>query len=114
MTQRLQARLGDDARVEVDVESSDPLRRVQALRVAGGRLDDWLVEAVADARQQGRSWDDIGQALGVSRQAAWELFRDRARQALDAARRESPLTEDEALALAVEETRAVRRRRRHG
>ena len=112
MAERLQARLGENARGAVDVESSDPLRRVQALRLAESHLDVWLVEAVADARREGRSWEESGQALGVSRQAAWELFRARARHLLGATRRESGLTEEEALALAVEETRAVRRHRR--
>jgi len=36
---------------------------------AGG-LGDW----VQLARDRGLSWTEIGQALGVSRQAAWERF----------------------------------------
>lgn len=32
-------------------------------------------DAVRLARLQGRSWADIGQALGVSRQSAWERWR---------------------------------------
>ena len=31
-------------------------------------------DAVVAAREQGASWTDIGAALGISRQAAWERF----------------------------------------
>lgn len=30
--------------------------------------------AVNEARQQEASWDEIGESLGISRQAAWERF----------------------------------------
>jgi biotin operon repressor len=33
-----------------------------------------LVNAVHLARRSGYSWQDIGEALGVSRQAAWQRF----------------------------------------
>jgi hypothetical protein len=29
---------------------------------------------VSDAREAGRTWTEIGEALGISRQAAWERF----------------------------------------
>jgi hypothetical protein len=37
-------------------------------------LDELRCACVAEARRQGKSWADIGAALGVSRQAAWERF----------------------------------------
>lgn len=37
-----------------------------------------LRQAVAAARERGRSWNQIGVALGVSRQAARQRFTDRA------------------------------------
>lgn len=37
-----------------------------------------LRQAVAAARERGRSWNQIGVALGVSRQAARQRFSDRA------------------------------------
>lgn len=37
-----------------------------------------LDQAVAAARAKGQSWTDIGTALGISKQAAHERFRDRA------------------------------------
>lgn len=59
--------------VEDDWES-DPLRVVAGIREGMHTLDGWQRRAVATARQQGRSWEDIGKACGVSRQAAWERF----------------------------------------
>lgn len=37
-------------------------------------LQDLLVLQVAQAREQGASWVDVGQALGVTRQAARKRF----------------------------------------
>ena len=59
--------------VEDDWES-DPLRVVDGIRNGMAALDQWQRKAVGTARQQGRTWDEIGKACGVSRQAAWERF----------------------------------------
>ena len=53
---------------------SDPLRLVAGIRQGIRNLDEWQRKAVAEARAQGRTWDEIGTACGVSRQAAWERF----------------------------------------
>jgi len=37
-------------------------------------LDKLQRQLVHEAREGGRSWTEIGEALGVSRQAAWERF----------------------------------------
>ena len=52
------------------LRSSDPsvrLRAVVALRRLADQVED---DAVATARAAGWSWDQIGDALGISRQAA--------------------------------------------
>ena len=59
--------------VEDDWES-DPLRVVAGIREGMNTLNEWQRKAVETARQQGRSWEEIGTACGVSRQAAWERF----------------------------------------
>lgn len=59
--------------IEDDWES-DPLRVVAGLREGMNTLDEWQRKAIAKAREQGRSWEEIGKACGVSRQAAWERF----------------------------------------
>jgi len=50
---------------------------VELLRVVGS-YQRWLAalesRAVAYARQSGASWDDIGTALGITRQSAWGRF----------------------------------------
>lgn len=37
---------------------------------------DKVPQAVAAARRAGASWAQIGKALGVTRQAAWEKYRE--------------------------------------
>ena len=52
------------------------------------------------------------EALGVSRQSAWEYFTRRVSTELAANVENSDLSEDEAMDIAVEEVRTVRRSRR--
>ncbi len=69
----------DEVRVETTLTidgdwRSDPLKLVAGIREGSRNLDRWQRKAVKAARKQGLSWDVIGSALGVSRQAAWERF----------------------------------------
>jgi uncharacterized membrane protein len=98
--------------VVVALEPDDPIERLRALRVADQEVANWLSDAVGQARQAGRSWAEIGDALGVSRQAAWELYNSGLRSAIAKARAEAGLSEEEAQAVADEELRVVRSRRR--
>jgi hypothetical protein len=41
------------------------------------RAEDEVARLVSTARQLGYSWERIGQALGVTRPAAWERYHDR-------------------------------------
>lgn len=69
-------------------------------------------EQVVAARAAGASWQQIGDALGVTRQSAWESFTTETRAALSAnVDTNGTLAEDDAIDLAVEEVRAVRRRK---
>lgn len=56
------------------VDSGDPLRALHALSVRQLAIDEWLCDAVAQARLQGLTWSAIGAALGMSRQGAWDRF----------------------------------------
>jgi hypothetical protein len=50
---------------------------LEGLRESAGlarAVDKLQRELVRDARGAGRTWTEIGEALGVSRQAAWERF----------------------------------------
>lgn len=69
----------DQVRVEVTLTidgdwRSDPLKVIAGIQQGSGSLDHWQRKAVKAARKQGRTWDEIGSACGVSRQAAWERF----------------------------------------
>ena len=51
----------------------------QQLQEAAQRCTDAraaLAAQVWEARERGRSWQQIGDALGITRQAAWERFKD--------------------------------------
>jgi hypothetical protein len=94
---------------------ADPLDALRALARTEAELDELRRQQVAAARAAGATWEQVGEALGMSRQSAWEYFAARTRAELAAhADANSELSEDDALDLAVEEVRAVRRRRRAG
>ena len=41
---------------------------------AGGQVEDHLAAWVHVARERGISWAKVGDALGITRQSAWERF----------------------------------------
>jgi hypothetical protein len=55
---------------------SDPMRVIAGIQQSHRALEKWQRKAVRVAREQGATWDDIGTACGVSRQAAWERFKE--------------------------------------
>lgn len=57
-----------------DVERTEDLREIAAASAAMRADEARLREAVESARGRGRSWNEIGVALGVSRQAARQRF----------------------------------------
>jgi IS30 family transposase len=80
--------------------------QLRGLRAADKQLDLWQRETIARARQQGASWSEIGEALGVSKQAAWKLYNDDVRELLAEIRQRSRLSDDEAQQLADDERAA--------
>lgn len=52
----------------------DPLQVIQGLADTVELFDTKIRVTVSRARKRGKTWDEIGQALGISRQAAWERF----------------------------------------
>ena len=97
--------------VRLDRLPSDPLEALRELTRTETELGKLRRQFVADARMAGVSWDQIGESLGMTRQSAWEYFSRPARESMAARAATSSLDEDEAMRLAVEETREVRRRR---
>ena len=52
-----------------------PLDFLRELKKCTTTLVDQMEQKAVDlARGQGASWTDVGSALGISRQAAWERF----------------------------------------
>jgi len=47
---------------------------ITALHRASGEVEKALREAVDRARHEGRTWTEIGEAMEMSKQAAWERF----------------------------------------
>lgn len=91
----------------------DPLDALRELTRSEAELDELRRERVMAARAAGASWEQVGEAMGVSRQSAWEYYSAEVRDLLAAnAAANKDLTEDEAMDLAVKEVRAVRRSRR--
>ena len=52
------------------ISGAGPLERIELWRSLRERIDEGIDEAVAGARMSGDSWDSIGRAAGMSRQAA--------------------------------------------
>jgi hypothetical protein len=52
----------------------DPLVLIQAGSEYLREIESKMDELVAMARSQGRSWTEVGRALGVAKQTAWARF----------------------------------------
>jgi len=99
--------------IDVDVLPRDPLEALAELSRAGSELEALLRDRVAAARRQGATWEEIGERLGMSRQAAWEYYTRDVRRILEKAAADvEELTEEDALRVAVDEVTEIRRRRR--
>jgi hypothetical protein len=93
--------------------SQNPLAAISEITRGEAELEIVRYEMVKKARSSGASWERIAVALGTSKQAAWEYYALRFRDELEEnTAKNAELTPDAALALSVEESRAVRRRRR--
>lgn len=79
--------LAESRRVELG-EATNHIRLVRDLR---DEADEWLVVMVRDAIEGGHTWAAVGEALGVTKQAAHERFAPlilaRAQSAVDRANR---------------------------
>ena len=90
----------------------DPLSALRVLTESEHELDRIRRTQVIAARAAGASWQQIGDALGVTRQSASESFTAETRAALrSTVDVNTTLGEDDAVDLAVDDVRAVRRRR---
>lgn len=60
--------------IDEDESGADPLAVIKGIRRGMEGLEDAIRRQVRMARRRGHSWQEIADALGVSRQAAWEQF----------------------------------------
>ncbi len=60
--------------VEIGVGIPEPLRRLYGLSYLRQVLAEAETAYVRAAREAGASWETIGEALGVTKAAAWERF----------------------------------------
>lgn len=99
--------------VSVDALPADPLAALRELTRGEAELEAVRRAKVEAARDAGASWEQVGEALGVSRQSAWEYYSSAVRSKLaSSVEANADLSEADAMDLAVDEVRAVRRRRR--
>ncbi len=100
--------------IATDSLSAEPLDALRELALSEVELDELRWNQIAAARDAGVSWAQVGEALGISRQSAWEYFTRRAREEVAAnVEANSSLSEEEAMNLAVEEVRSSRRSHRN-
>ncbi len=92
---------------------ADPIEALRELSRMDSELESLRRDRVESARRAGVSWEQIGDALGMSRQSAWEYYTRDARQVLEqTVAVNSDLSEEEALRIATDEVSTMRRRRR--
>lgn len=99
--------------IDTDALPTDPIEALRELSRVDSELEGLRRDRVESARRAGISWEQIGAALRMSRQSAWEYYNRDARQSLEqTASRNSDLEEEEALRIATDEVSTMRRRRR--
>lgn len=99
--------------IDVQALSADPLEALRELTRAGAELEEIARQQVVEARRRGATWEQIGESLGMSRQAAWEYYtRDVRRVLEETASANDDLSDEDALRMASEEVDEIRRRRR--
>ena len=81
-------------------DASDSLVALGNMPMFRDALGEWEASLARDALANGASWATIGEALGTSRQAAWERLRPGIAAAIEADRRR----------LTQQRARAARRR----
>lgn len=92
---------------------ADDLARLAEVEHRLEELTDERVQLIADAQRHGASWEDIGSVLGVSRQAAWHMYRERVMRLLDQTASRATASEEEIAASAAASLKRIRARR-HG
>lgn len=72
--QQLHRQLGQILAAPVLGGENDPLELVRAAHEVQDRAEALMAAAVQQAREAGRTWQEIGEVLGVSRQAVFQRY----------------------------------------
>jgi hypothetical protein len=72
--QQLHRQLGQILAAPVLRDENDPLALVRAAHDVQDRAEALMAAAVQQAREAGRTWQEIGEVLGVSRQAVFQRY----------------------------------------
>jgi hypothetical protein len=72
--QKLHRQLGQILSAPVLRAENDPLESIRAAQEFRAGAEALLAEAVQQARDEGRTWQEIGEVLGVSRQAVFQRY----------------------------------------
>jgi hypothetical protein len=62
------------SRLEYQLSNADLLGYLPKVAAASGQVEQHLTDCVRQARGRGITWTRIGEALGMTRQSAWERF----------------------------------------
>ncbi len=99
--------------IDPDALPADPIEALRELSRADSELEGLRRDRVEAALRAGVDWEQIRDALRMSRQSAWEYYNRDARQALEqTVSANSDLEEGEALRIATDEVSTIRRRLR--
>lgn len=88
------------------------LKRLARLEHRMAELDRERIRIISEAQRHGASWDAIAGVLGTTKQSAWETYRLRVKNLLDATASSADTGEDELLDSAAASLARVRTRRR--
>jgi hypothetical protein len=108
MSTPLRHEMADGSTVAVQSGSDDQLGLLAALDASTRQIASWRLQVVTRARRAGHSWAEIGAAMGMSKQAAWEQFSDDVGRMLGQVRTDAEMGDDEAMELTVDEVQAMR------
>lgn len=67
---------GTNVKVTLGISGGEeePLQVLAGISKGMARIEERVGFFVAEARKKGHTWEEIGEALGVTRQAAWERY----------------------------------------
>jgi hypothetical protein len=61
-------------KLEYQLSDQDLLNYLPKVAAASGQVERHLTDCVRQSRSRGMTWTRIGEALGMTRQSAWERF----------------------------------------